>query len=439
MRIGKTIICIALLAALGGAWFNVINSLTTDNTQYNNYIAKADKSFSQGLYIQAVEEYKFAIAIKPSLELWQKVSEAYSTDYSLRRNSSIIPEYIKDMQVAASTIPKERSFWITLINLQKDNNRYADANKTAMQAIKTLGADDELQEIVNELRYKTELGYKVGADVAIPQTGYLTVKGSTSYAVINSRGETVRGDFEYIGPINKNGSGVYKTDRGFRLIDNNGVERAVFPDGVCLAGMYSTSDELVPLKVADKWHYFDLNGSAIGGSYDSASSFVNGLAAVSLQGRWLIIDAEGNTTKELTFNDLRFGSDGGFIQNGIIVAEVEGKWGLYDAEYEKIGAFTADNIDIYCGDAIAFKSGGKWGFVDPKGSVVIEPIYREAKSFSQGLAAIMSDDGLWGFINSDGKLVIPARYQDTKYFMDSGSCFVMTSDDCWQELRLVIR
>ena len=58
----------------------------------------------------------------------------------------------------------------------------------------------------------------------------------------------------------------------------------------------------------------------------------------------------------------------------------------------------------------AVSKNDKYGFIDTKGKVVIEPKYEWASSFSDGLA-IVSVEGLYGAIDKQGKTVIPFEYQ----------------------------
>ena len=43
---------------------------------------------------------------------------------------------------------------------------------------------------------------------------------------------------------------------------------------------------------------------------------------------------------------------------------------------------------------LPFEADGKWGYINPKGEVIIEPVYAYAGYFSEGLA-IISDGELW--------------------------------------------
>jgi hypothetical protein len=44
---------------------------------------------------------------------------------------------------------------------------------------------------------------------------------------------------------------------------------------------------------------------------------------------------------------------------------------------------------------------GRWGYIDPKGRYVIAPQYRDARPFSEGMAAVRIGDektAQWGYI-----------------------------------------
>ncbi|WP_201624539.1 WG repeat-containing protein [Psychrobacter immobilis] len=65
----------------------------------------------------------------------------------------------------------------------------------------------------------------------------------------------------------------------------------------------------------------------------------------------------------------------------------------------------------------AVSKNDKYGFIDTKGKVIIEPNYEWASSFSDGLA-IVSAEGLYGAIDKQGKTVIPFEYQALADFHD---------------------
>lgn len=65
----------------------------------------------------------------------------------------------------------------------------------------------------------------------------------------------------------------------------------------------------------------------------------------------------------------------------------------------------------------AVSKNDKYGFIDTKGKVVVEPKYEWASSFSDALA-IVSVEGLYGAVDKQGKTVIPFEYQALANFYD---------------------
>jgi tetratricopeptide (TPR) repeat protein len=66
-------------------------------------------------------------------------------------------------------------------------------------------------------------------------------------------------------------------------------------------------------------------------------------------------------------------------------------------------------------------SGGKWGFIDEKGTLVIPMIYGEVGDFSDGLALIAIGEypnTKYGYIDKTGKTVIPAIYDNARPFSE---------------------
>src|SRR5262245_58838242 len=63
---------------------------------------------------------------------------------------------------------------------------------------------------------------------------------------------------------------------------------------------------------------------------------------------------------------------------------------------------------------------GKWGFMDGKGRLVVQPRFQMVSEFHEGLAAAMINDR-WGFINRKGEMAIPAHFENVSDFHE-GLC-----------------
>jgi len=56
-------------------------------------------------------------------------------------------------------------------------------------------------------------------------------------------------------------------------------------------------------------------------------------------------------------------------------------------------------------------SGGKWGYIDKSGNLVVPLQYRIAHMFIEGVASVLlSDSGKWGYIDKTGGFVLPPIY-----------------------------
>lgn len=56
------------------------------------------------------------------------------------------------------------------------------------------------------------------------------------------------------------------------------------------------------------------------------------------------------------------------------------------------------------------------GFVNTSGAWVIQPVYTNASSFSEGVAAVEKDYGSWGFINKKGEWIITPQFDRSGRF-----------------------
>lgn len=68
-------------------------------------------------------------------------------------------------------------------------------------------------------------------------------------------------------------------------------------------------------------------------------------------------------------------------------------------------------IRPYSEGLAAVEKEGRWGFIDPNGKEIIQPIYSAVQNFSDGRAAVKID-GRWGFIDKSGNYIVKPQYSD---------------------------
>lgn len=71
---------------------------------------------------------------------------------------------------------------------------------------------------------------------------------------------------------------------------------------------------------------------------------------------------------------------------------------------------------------------GKYGFIDEKSKVVLEPIYERAWEFSKNGVAVVQLNNKFGLINKKGKFIIEPKFDDMWEFSENGVAIVKLND-----------
>ena len=99
----------------------------------------------------------------------------------------------------------------------------------------------------------------------------------------------------------------------------------------------------------------------------------------------------------------------GLVAPGFGARTYETAWLERDATLEEAG-YVTDPLT-------AVNHGGKWGYVDREGRMVVAAQYEYALEYAQGLAAV-SKGGKSGYIDAAGKTVIALEYEDAASFSE---------------------
>ncbi len=82
------------------------------------------------------------------------------------------------------------------------------------------------------------------------------------------------------------------------------------------------------------------------------------------------------------------------------------------------------NIFLPENNLIPVKSGNKWGYVNSNGKYIINPQFKSASPFKEGLALVKSlgDNSKLGYINTKGEIIIPPRFTSATMFSEGLAC-----------------
>jgi len=208
--------------------------------------------------------------------------------------------------------------------------------------------------------------------------------------------------------------------------------RIAVPAQYSSAWRFSTErgHELAPVRLPGrhgKMGYIDPTGrSVIEPRFDEAYEFRGGLAPVCVNHRCFFIGYSGNQQSPMYFRARPFRRGLAPVQ----VAAGNGReWGYISPAKASLGQGRAFAIPPQFEDAQEFgenglaavKVGGRYGFIDHTGRMVITPQfdppakYADVMIFHEGIAPAMQD-GLWGFIDETGQWKVTPRFGRVKNF-----------------------
>lgn len=171
---------------------------------------------------------------------------------------------------------------------------------------------------------------------------------------------------------------------------------------------------LIPFEKDGRWGYRDSSGKVvIPPRYQVAQAFSpEGLAAVVDGDGWAYIDKTGRTVVRPLVVDngpdyfregvARFRRDervGFFNTRGAVVIKPAYAYAMPFSE--GLAAVCEGCIEMLQGEHRAIK-GGKWGFIDRRGVLVVPLQFLEAGSFKNGRAMVLAVTG-WRYIGKDGR------------------------------------
>lgn len=446
MKQSKVLVLVVVFALLGFGWFNTVKMAQYNpNKELDKKLAEADDYMNRKLYQRAEHAYEEAAEILDSEEIRDKVLEAYKCRYEEEKKER--KKYIAAAKAAFEAFPENENYALTVIELYLDNDKVSDAYKFATNAISSGCKSETLKQKTLELEYSYKMGDDDYTKVSLLGEKRYATELDGLYTYVDTQGNVKKYNMKYASIVGEKGTSVVcefdpakeKANEKNNQPADPLVIKIVDKDGMILGYLDKIPEDVgvfaedkVAVKYDNSFSFYDSKGDKLFGSYEAAGRFMDGKAAVCENGKWFLVDTDGEKASDNEYEDIKLAMDGSYIYKKIMIAKEDGKYHLYDEEMKVKGDFAADDMDIMTDDKlIAYKEGDKWGFVNSKGEVVIEPQYTQAKSFSHGLAAV-SDGTKWGFINEDNVLVIDYIFFDAGYFNKDGGCMVKKTSNFWR-------
>jgi hypothetical protein len=94
-----------------------------------------------------------------------------------------------------------------------------------------------------------------------------------------------------------------------------------------------------------------------------------------------------------------------------------GKYGYIDSKGKIVIQPQFDEADEFSEGLAPIRIGDKWGYIDPTGRIVIKPQYGRVGEFSEGLAGVSVAGGKEGYMDRAQRIVIQPQFDKTWPFV----------------------
>jgi hypothetical protein len=229
--------------------------------------------------------------------------------------------------------------------------------------------------------YQTPLPGKVGyinnlGSIIIPPTFQVDEYSFTKAAAFHNGLARVRVE-DRLGFISRGGDFVIKPQY---------VNAGYFSDGFVEVSSRPTQDYYTYVDVSGNEKFSVKNEWPPMIGFNEVGQFSEGMACIVEPHRAKrgFIDASGSYAIELKSSEFCLHP----FSEGFADIKSGDKWHYIDRNGKQISS-EFDETHPFSDHLAAVKVSGKWGFIDHQGSFVIEPQYKEVRSFHDGLAAVM--------------------------------------------------
>ncbi len=431
MKNYRKILPIVLAFLMVLSWYMLISDTVQKERDFRSYLNVAREKAAVGITVLAVDNYKKALEIKDDPDIYVEVADYY-------KNIGDSYKYIDWCENFYESYPTEPKAVDCVLEAYLTDQDYESCFDVITVAAKRNIKTKYLAETENQLRYLYELDYTGYDDVADMFTGNrsaVNIEGKWGYVDMFGN-KAVSCQFVEAGPYIQSDYAPVKAENGEAFfIDLEGNKILATKEAFEIFGGYS--NDLIPAKQANgKYTYVDESFKSVFGEYDYASTMYDGVAAVLNGTEWQIIDEKGKNKAKQSFQEIVIDQRGiAYLNERLFVKQGDGQIIMVDSSGNQVGTQSFEEAKLFASESYAaVKVDGKWGFVDKKGTMQIEPQFDEARSFKNGLAAVRVQDK-WGFIDEEGTICIEPAFDSAKDFNAKGGCFVKNGDQ-WNLLKI---
>lgn len=188
------------------------------------------------------------------------------------------------------------------------------------------------------------------------------------------------------------------------------------------------------MQYGDKYGFINNEGKyIITPKYQQAQDFSEGLAAVRDENDdWVYINEQEQKIIKIDSaktGNLRMGIDdlSGF-HYGLAWIKWNNKYGYIDKRGQMVIQPVLDVTTDFSEGLACVKVNNKWGYINVKGKYVVDAKFDMAFPFSEGLGCVRigdEDNGKWGYIDKTGKFIIDTKFSKAEPFSNGMACVMI--------------
>lgn len=404
-----------MLVLLGIAWYITLSTWLGNEKKYNNIVAEAQRLEGKGLYLDAISQYEEAKKIKGDLLILDEyIADAYLAmgDYKEYRKklNAIIANYGPVEQDVVKLYEFTKEYYSEDSVIELISGLYDQYPESEV----VLSYYNGVKGIYTERTCVYDRIYDFSGNYAVyEQDGKKGVLGLDGKAVIGAVYDEVVFNEKDIQDISvKDGKECY-------FINQKGYKTKVPEESYSSMGMISQSR--IVAEKNGKYGYLDKKFTEkTDFVYDNATPFYESVAAVRQGDKWALINRKGELITEFIYDEVVQNSKGICSVNKMIAVGQNDEFffvnekgeRLSEKNYDAVRAFETEDMCAVCID-------GKWGFIDQNEQMNIECSYEDARSFTNGYAAVMQN-GIWGYIDRNDYMAIPPVFDDAGLMTEGG-------------------
>ena len=420
--------------------YYMLDSRKNADSTYQTYLTAARTAAEDHILVDAEENYRKAMELKPSAELVLEVGEMY---FSLEEYQEAA--YWYDRQIR-DTYPNEASAYAFGIRTAIAQERYEEAFRIYEEMQNRRLASEEADSAMQKIWYAFRLCENFQEAGAFSNfSGMAAVKSDDAWGYVGRDGGwkinniyTAAGTMGETAPvIGGNGEPYFIDMEGNRKVNASKYEEGDPSFGKIREFIGEESGRVLASNGQEVAFFDTESGAKVFGNYLHATLISNGVCGATKDGDlWALVDAEGKEITPYQYQKILTDKKGNPCRNEAVLVEENNMFKLIGRDGKPVNDILYEDADAFNDDTLAaVLKNGRWIFVDDTGNETDLGNFQKARSFSDGLAAV-EEGNLWGYIDMQGNVVIEPQFEEADPISRMGVGFVKTDNGVWKLLSL---